>query len=235
MGVAFALATLSGLPLAGQDFTAVEQSAMSEIVKLHIPGATIAIVRGDQVIFEKSFGRANIETGEAMRPEMLIRIGSTTKMFTAAALVGLAVEGKIDLNAPVGKYVAGLPPTISRLTANQLLSHTAGLSDDDPFIGLHDDSALGAGIHSWTDSWLFTDPDKVWSYASPGYWLAGYFDRSADGRGLLRCDGGTGFSTTGHEADDSAANDGDDSAACARSWIAVLFLAGKRSRAPECD
>lgn len=131
---------------------------MSEMVKLHIPGATIAIVRGDQVIFEKSFGTANIETGEAMRPEMLIRIGSTTKMFTAAALVGLAVEGKIDLNAPVGKYVAGLPPKISRLTANQLLSHTAGLSDDDPFIGLHDDSALGAGIHSWTDSWLFTDP-----------------------------------------------------------------------------
>ncbi len=92
------------LSLEAQDFGPIEQSAVEELAKLNIPGASFTIVRGDRVIFSKGFGKANIETGEAVRPEMLFRLGSTTKMFTAAALVGLAVEGKIDLNAPVGKY-----------------------------------------------------------------------------------------------------------------------------------
>jgi len=49
---------------------------------------------------------------------MLFRIGSTTKMFTAAALVGLAVEGKLDLNAPIGNYLKFLPPRLARVTAD---------------------------------------------------------------------------------------------------------------------
>ena len=83
-----------------------------------------------------------------MRPDMLFRLGSTTKMFTAAALVGLALEGKLDLNAPISKYVMGLPPRLSEITANQLLSHTAGIRDEAPMYGSHDDSALATGIHT---------------------------------------------------------------------------------------
>jgi hypothetical protein len=68
-------------------------------------------------VYSKAFGTANLETGEPMPPEMLVRIGSTTKMFTAAALVGLAVEGKIDLNAPVRTRLKILPPHLSQSTA----------------------------------------------------------------------------------------------------------------------
>ena len=175
MNVLF-LAALATLSLAAQtpDFTALDRSAAQELAKLNIPGASVAIVRGETVVYSKGFGTANIETGEAVRPEMLFRLGSTTKMFTAAALVGLAVEGKIDLNAPVGTYVKFLSPKLSRITANQLLSHTAGIRDDAPMYGSHDDSALGNGIRDWTDEWLFTSPGKIFSYSNPGYWLAGY-------------------------------------------------------------
>ena len=55
-----------------------------------------------------------------MRPEMLVRIGSTTKMFTATPLVGLAVEGQIDLNAPVRAQLKILSPRLSQSTANLL-------------------------------------------------------------------------------------------------------------------
>jgi CubicO group peptidase (beta-lactamase class C family) len=105
---------------------------------------------------------------------MLFRLGSTTKMLTATALAGLAAEGKIDLNAPVGRYVSGLPPKLSQVTANQLLSHTAGIHDEAPMSGSHDDSALGKGIRARTDGWLFTEPGKIFSYSNPGYWMAGY-------------------------------------------------------------
>jgi CubicO group peptidase (beta-lactamase class C family) len=175
-GVAYLLNMVAvAIRLAAQaDFAGLETSAMRELAKHKIPGASIAVVRADRIAYSRVFGTANLETGEPMRPEMLVRIGSTTKMFTAAALVGLAVEGKIDLNAPVGTYLKFLPPRLSQATASQLLSHAAGIHDEAPQYGSHDDSALGSGIRAWTDDWLFTSPGKIVSYSNPGYWLAGF-------------------------------------------------------------
>jgi CubicO group peptidase (beta-lactamase class C family) len=165
---------LAALTALAQDFSAVEQSAREELARLRIPGAAIAVVKGDRVVYSAAVGVANVETGEAVRPEMLFRLGSTTKMFTAAALCGLAAEGKIDLTAPISQYLPNLPPRLSRVTGHQLLSHTAGVLDTAPMYGSHDDDALGKGIRSWTDEWLFTAPGRVFSYSNPGYWLAGY-------------------------------------------------------------
>jgi CubicO group peptidase (beta-lactamase class C family) len=95
-------------------------------------------------------------------------------MMTAAALVGLAVENKIDLNQPIGRYISGLTPMLSKVTSNQLLSHTAGIRDEAPMQGPHDDAALGNGIRAWTDAWFFTAPGKVISHSNPGYWVANY-------------------------------------------------------------
>jgi CubicO group peptidase (beta-lactamase class C family) len=174
--ILLAFATVWALPIVAQtpDFSAIEQTASAELARLNIPGASIAIVRGDQVIYSKAIGTANVETGEPLRPEMLFRLGSTTKMMTAAALVGLSVDGKIDLSEPIGKYVTGLTPMLAGVTANQLLSHTAGIHDEAPMQGSHDDASLGDGIRAWTDKWFFTAPGKIISYANPGYWVAGY-------------------------------------------------------------
>jgi CubicO group peptidase (beta-lactamase class C family) len=176
------LVLLVVLPAFTQDFTVLEQTVRDELARERVPGASIAIVRGDRVVYSKGFGTANVESGEAVRPEMLFRLGSTTKMLTATALVGLSLEGKIDLNAPVGKYLSGLPPVISAITANQLLSHTAGVHDEAPMYGSHDDSALAAGIRKWTDDWLFTKPGRVYSYSNPGYWMAGYLVEVLSGK-----------------------------------------------------
>lgn len=183
MRIEWVIAAVLAAPLGAQttDFTAIEKSAKEELATLKIPGASIAIVRGDKVVYSKGFGLADVETGEPMRPEMLFRLGSTTKMFTAAALVGLSVEGKIDLHAPIGKYLDFLPPKLSRITANQLLSHTAGIHDEAPMYGSHDDAALGNGIRAWTDAWLFTSPGKIISYSNPGYWVAGYLVETLSG------------------------------------------------------
>jgi CubicO group peptidase (beta-lactamase class C family) len=180
--VRYVLITLVCARLFAQDFSAVEQTAREELTRIRVPGASIALIKGDRVVFAKGAGTANVETGEAVRPEMLFRLGSTTKMFTAAALVGLALEGKLDLNAPIGKYVMGLPPRLSEITANQLLSHTAGIRDEAPMYGSHDEGALATGIHTWTDDWLFTKPGKIYSYSNPGYWMAGYLVELLSGK-----------------------------------------------------
>jgi CubicO group peptidase (beta-lactamase class C family) len=177
-----ALATLFTFSLVAQDFSSIEKSALEELAHLKIPGASLAIVGGGKIIFAKGFGVANVETNEPVRPEMLFRLGSTTKMFTAAALVELSVESKIDLNAPIGRYVNQLSPEIASLTANQLLSHTSGLRDTAVMYGSHDDAALGTEIRAWTGAWLFTKPGRVMSYSNPGFWLAGYITEVLTGK-----------------------------------------------------
>ena len=84
----------AGKPVA-IDFSELDKLVPEELKEKNTPGAVITVVSGDQVIYQKAFGIANVETNAAMQPEMLFRLGSTTKMFTAAALVTLADTGKI--------------------------------------------------------------------------------------------------------------------------------------------
>ena len=160
------------------DFSQLERVLLDELKETNTPGATVAIISGDRIIYKKAFGISNVETGAPMTPEMLFRIGSTTKMFTALALVTLAEQGKLKLDEPIGKHVNGLNPRIAGLTAHQLLTHTSGMIDEAPMYGDHDDSAMGRTIRSWKEDQLFTEPGKIISYSNPGYWLAGFTSES---------------------------------------------------------
>ncbi|HEY3136578.1 MAG TPA: serine hydrolase domain-containing protein [Blastocatellia bacterium] len=164
------------------DFSQLEKTVLEELKETNTPGATVAIVSGDRVVYAKGFGISNVETGAPMTPDMLFRIGSTTKMFTATALVTLAEEGRIKLEEPIGGYVKGLDPKIGALTAHQLLTHTSGMIDEAPMYGDHDDTAMARVIRSWKDDQLFTEPGKIISYSNPGYWLAGFVAESVVGK-----------------------------------------------------
>ena len=160
----------------------IERAALEELQATKTPGAAVAVVISDQVVFSRGYGVASVDTGALLTPDMLFRLGSTTKMFTASAVVGLALEGKLDLNAPVSQYISGLDTAIGQLTANQLLSHTSGLHDEAPMFGSHDETALGIGIHAWKADFLFAPPGRIYSYSNPGYWLAGYLAETVAGK-----------------------------------------------------
>ena len=89
------------------DFSQLDKVVLEELAEKNTPGAAIAIIQGERVVYVKGFGVASVETGAAVTPDMLFRLGSTTKMFTAAALVTLAAREKIKLDAPIGGYVKG--------------------------------------------------------------------------------------------------------------------------------
>lgn len=171
------LLILIPLTLAAQQqpqYADLERVVLAELEETKTPGAVVAIVKGDTIVYQKGFGVSNVETAQPLAADMLLRIGSMTKMYTAATLLSLAEEGKIDLNAPIGKYVDGLPSRLASLTAHQLMSHTAGLSDSANLVGTHDESALAAEVRGYKDSMFFTEPGAVFSYANPGWVLAGY-------------------------------------------------------------
>jgi len=178
--IAFGLVAQQAPPAA--DFSNLAAVVRKELQDTNTPGAAVAVIQGDRVLLARGFGVADVETGEAIRPEMLFRLGSTTKMFTAAAVVLLAEQGKLSLDEPIGRHIAGLTPKLASLTANQLLSHTSGILDEAPMFGSHDDEALKREVAKWEDDRFFAEPGQVYSYSNPGYWLAGLLAETVGGK-----------------------------------------------------
>jgi CubicO group peptidase (beta-lactamase class C family) len=180
---ALALYLLSTLLVsAGPDFSKLESTIHSEMERAGVPACAVAIVLSNEIVFARGFGVASVDTGGDVDADTLFRLGSTTKMFTAATLVSLAEEGKVNLEKPIGNYVKGLHPKLAQLTSHQLLTHTAGLADETKMEGLHDDSALGISARALKDDLCFTEPGRIWSYSNPGYWLAGVVIEETSGQ-----------------------------------------------------
>lgn len=163
-------------------FSRLEQTVLAELKTRGIPGAAVVVVHGDRIVFQKGFGVANVETKEPVSPDMLFKISSATKMFTSAALVTLSEEGKIDLNAPVGRYISGLTPKLSQITVHQLLSHTAGLKQGPPPASTFWTMPLRDIGRGFTDEYSFVEPGRVFSYSNAGFALAGAVIETISGK-----------------------------------------------------
>ena len=108
--------------------TEIEQSR----VDLHAPGVALVVVRGDDVVFARGFGFADIENRTPVTPETPFFIGSTTKAFTAT-LVGMLVdEGLVSWDDPVDRYLPYFTLAVdsedpqARATMRDILSHRTG-------------------------------------------------------------------------------------------------------------
>ena len=164
------------------DFSELDKLVVDELKEKNTPGAVITVVSGDQVVYQKAFGVANVETNTAMQSEMLFRLGSTTKMFTAAALVRLAENDKIKMNEPIGSRIKGLNPKVANTTPHHLLSNSAGVRDFAAPVISNDDAALGNMIRSWKDDIFFADQGEIYSYSSAGFWLSGFVIEELHGK-----------------------------------------------------
>lgn len=103
------------------------------IAKNKCPSASVAIYRGG-VLSEAAHGVLNIETGVEATTEALYHIASITKPMTATIAMQLADEGKLDLDAPVVRYLPEFtcadPDVARRVTVRQLMTHQAGIDGD---------------------------------------------------------------------------------------------------------
>ncbi len=164
------------------DFSELDKLVAEELKERNTPGAVIAIVSGDKVVYQKAFGVANVETNAALQPEMLFRLGSTTKMFTAAALVTLAENNKIKMNETIGQRIKGLNPKVANTTPHHLLSNSAGVRDFAAPVISNDDASLGNMVRSWKDDVFFADQGEIYSYSSAGFWLSGFVIEEVEGK-----------------------------------------------------
>ena len=96
----------------------------------NIPGVVLQVVDASQGEWSLASGVADIETQTPMKPTCRLRVGSTTKTFTAAAIMLLQQDGLLHLDDPIANYVPELHiPLDSVITIRQLLHHSSGLAD----------------------------------------------------------------------------------------------------------
>ena len=99
-----------------------------------VPGLSVAVVKGDRVVWERGFGFADFATSAPAAPSTSYLWFSMTKIVTATAIVRLAEGGKLDLDAPADEYFRGLK-VVSQptpVTVRQLLNHSSGLANPLP-------------------------------------------------------------------------------------------------------
>ncbi|MEU2774584.1 serine hydrolase domain-containing protein [Streptomyces sp. NPDC007162] len=110
-------------PAVARRLDAAVQQVMREA---HVPGVIVGVWTPGQRDYVRSFGVANRTTGQRMSPDLYMRIGSETKMFTVTAVLQLVDQGKVGLDDPIGKYLDGVPNG-DRITVRDLAGMRSGL------------------------------------------------------------------------------------------------------------
>jgi CubicO group peptidase (beta-lactamase class C family) len=100
------------------------------------PGCAVGVDRAGQPRYSRAFGEADLEYDIPNKPTTIFEAGSISKQFTAAATVLLALDGKLNLEDDVRKYVPELPQYERPITIRHLLNHTSGLRDWGEIAGL---------------------------------------------------------------------------------------------------
>jgi CubicO group peptidase (beta-lactamase class C family) len=122
----------SRLPTA-PDLAAIDAYVEAQIHEQRIPGLALGIVHGNEIIHLKGFGIAD-PTGAPVTAQTALSIGSLTKSFTAVAIMQLVEAGKLELDAPVQRYLPWFhvadQASSARMTLRHLLNHASGLPRD---------------------------------------------------------------------------------------------------------
>ncbi len=145
-----------------------------------IPGLAVAIVENQKVVYAKGFGVKNLANeSEKVTPQSLFHMASVTKPFVATSIMQLVEKGKIDLDAPVVKYLPYFRMKDERyaaVTVRQMLCHISGMPDvrdyewDKP---QYDEGALERYVRSLSDLSLIAAPGAKWQYSNMAYEILG--------------------------------------------------------------
>lgn len=118
------------------DFDKMDTYIKEEMKQCRIPGFALGIVKGDDIIYLKGYGKADT-TGRQVTPQTPFLIASLSKSFTATAIMQLVEQQKIELDKPVITYVPWFklsdPNSSSSITIRQLLNHTSGIGTNAEF------------------------------------------------------------------------------------------------------
>ena len=141
---------------------------LSRITPFGFSGALL-VAKNGKIIVNRGYGMAIREKGIGNTPETVFSTGSITKQFTAAAIMKLKMQGKLDTNDRIGKYLKGVPKDKKNITIRHLLTHTSGLVQD---VGRdYDEAGRDETVTRILTSPLESKPGERFAYTNVGYTL----------------------------------------------------------------
>ncbi len=164
---------------------AIDRCVESDMASLDAPGAAVAVILDGELLYENGYGVKLRGGSDPVDPETTFRIGSVTKMMTAAAVMQQVELGRVDLHAPVTDYIpefeiGGRWPA-ERITVWHTLTHTTGYPDWVNYTTLSGPLALSTWASYQDDVELHAPPGSFWNYSNPNFMLAGLVAERASG------------------------------------------------------
>jgi CubicO group peptidase (beta-lactamase class C family) len=153
------------------------------------PGGAIGIIQNGEMLYSKGYGAANLEYNVPNTSQTAFSIASTSKQFTAACIVLLSQQGKLDLNQSLYSIYPDFPEYAKTISIKNLLHHTSGLRDYPQLAylsGLRPNDYYDDDIMKWVISQkeLNFPAGEEYLYCNSGYWLLGQIVQKVSGLSL---------------------------------------------------
>jgi CubicO group peptidase (beta-lactamase class C family) len=183
--IAIAGAMLSSSCVTGSPPLRAQIDAIMRDYAGSVPGASVLVIRDGQPAIRAVYGLSDLEAHIAATPSTNYRLASITKQFTAASILLLAQDGRLQLTDRVRKWLPSLPEVAEPITLRQLLTHTSGLIDYEDVIPpemtaqLHDADVLEI---LETQNRTYFAPGTSYRYSNSGYSLLALIVGRASGQ-----------------------------------------------------
>jgi CubicO group peptidase (beta-lactamase class C family) len=147
------------------------RSYIRENLAGRVPGLSVAVGVGGKIVWSESFGYADLPAKKPVTSETLFRIGSVSKPVTAAGLMLLVEQGKLDLDADIRRYVPDFPDKGAVITTRQLAGHLAGIRHykGNEFLLNQPFTSVRAGLKIFENDPLLQLPGEKFVYSSYGW------------------------------------------------------------------
>jgi len=182
--VSHSLTTANAATLSATKLDTIAATLSAEWSHWKAPGLSAAIVADHHMVWSRGFGLADLEQRVPATPETVYRIASISKTITAVAVMQLAEQAKLDLDAPIQRYCAAFPEKPWTLTARQLLAHLGGIRSylsQEELNNTHHYTNLVAPLALFKDDPLQFEPGTKFFYTTYGYTILGCAIEGASG------------------------------------------------------
>ena len=173
--------------------TRIDRIAAQVLEATGVPSASIAVVQQGKLVYTHAYGFARLASGSVpavpATPDLRYSIGSISKQFTAAAILMLQEQGKLNIDDPVGKFIPGLTRG-NEVTIRQILSHTSGYQDywpeDYVMTPMLQPETAQQIIDTWAKKPLDFDPGTQRQYSNTNFVIAGRIVEIVSGEPLFQ-------------------------------------------------
>jgi CubicO group peptidase (beta-lactamase class C family) len=180
------LATSPAASASGQSpalIDSINTYVTAQLREQRIPGASLAVLHGDQVVLKRGYGLANVELQVPASDSTIYQSGSMGKQFTAAAVLMLAEQRRLRLDDRITQWFPEGAGVWDSITVRHLLTHTSGLAEyTDSTFDYRKDYTEADLVKFAASRPLDFSPGERWSYSNTGYVLLGVLLHRVTGR-----------------------------------------------------